>query len=185
MCVCVLVIGCPWLFRCIRVIYLHPVLFTDFTSPDVNLALRRRTWQSSTYDSGKTSLKAVDGRRKTHGSFCAHTRGNVHELIVRYLFTYIIIWVLTIINKDVQTWVCHVTTSRGNIFRVTGPLCGESTGHRWMPLTKASDADLLVFYLICAWTNSWANNRDAGDLRRHRAHRVVTVMALYLQCNTM
>ena len=30
--------------------------------------------------------------------------------------------------------------------------------------------------LICAWTNAWANNRDAGDLRRHHAHYGVTVM---------
>ena len=28
----------------------------------------------------------------------------------------------------------------------------------------------LTFSLICAWTNGWANNREAGDLRRHRAH---------------
>ena len=35
-----------------------------------------------------------------------------------------------------------MTTSNGNIFRVTGPLWGESTGHRWIPLTKASDAVL-------------------------------------------
>ena len=27
-------------------------------------------------------------------------------------------------------------------FRVTGPLCGEFTGHRWIPLTKAGDAEL-------------------------------------------
>ena len=31
----------------------------------------------------------------------------------------------------------------------------------------------LMFSLICAWTNGWANNRYAGDLRRHRAHDVV------------
>ena len=35
--------------------------------------------------------------------------------------------------------------SNGNIFRVTGPLWGESTGHRWIPLTKASDAGLWCF----------------------------------------
>ena len=34
----------------------------------------------------------------------------------------------------------------------------------------------VMFSLICAWTNSWANNRDAGDLRRHRSHHDVTVM---------
>ena len=38
-----------------------------------------------------------------------------------------------------------MTSSNGNIFRVTGPLCGEFTGHRWIPLTKASDAVLWCF----------------------------------------
>ena len=36
-----------------------------------------------------------------------------------------------------------MTSLNGNIFRVTGSLCGELTGHRWIPLTKASDAELL------------------------------------------
>ena len=34
-----------------------------------------------------------------------------------------------------------MTSSNGNIFRVTGHLCGEFTGHRWIPLTKTSDAE--------------------------------------------
>ena len=34
----------------------------------------------------------------------------------------------------------------------------------------------LIFSLICAWTNDWVNNRDAGDLRRHHAHYDVSVM---------
>ena len=33
-----------------------------------------------------------------------------------------------------------------------------------------------VFSLICVWTNGWVNNREAGDLRRHRAHYDVTVI---------
>ena len=36
----------------------------------------------------------------------------------------------------------------------------------------------LMFSLICAWTNGWANNRGAGDFRRHRAHYEVTVIFL-------
>ena len=35
-----------------------------------------------------------------------------------------------------------------------------------------------MFYLICAWTNGWVNNRDAGDLRRHWAQYDVTVMVI-------
>ena len=34
-----------------------------------------------------------------------------------------------------------MTSSNGNIFRVTGPLCVEFTVHRWMPCTKASDTE--------------------------------------------
>ena len=33
----------------------------------------------------------------------------------------------------------------------------------------------LMFSLICAWINGWVNNREAGDLRRHRASYDVTV----------
>ena len=35
---------------------------------------------------------------------------------------------------------------------------------------------VLTFSVLCTWTNGWANNRDASDLRRHRAHDDVTVM---------
>ena len=38
----------------------------------------------------------------------------------------------------------------------------------------------LMFSLICSWTKDWANNREAGDLRRHRAHYDVIVMTLWL-----
>ena len=41
------------------------------------------------------------------------------------------------------------TSSNGNTFRVTGPLCGEFTGHRWIPLTKVSDAELWYFFDLC------------------------------------
>ena len=68
-----------------------------------------------------------------------------------------------------------MTSSNGNIFRVTGHLCGEFTGDRWIPRAKASDLELM-FRLICARMNGWVNNREAGDLRRHRAHYGVTVM---------
>ena len=36
----------------------------------------------------------------------------------------------------------------------------------------------IVHSSICAWTNGWANNQDAGDLRRHGAHCDVTVMTM-------
>ena len=50
--------------------------------------------------------------------------------------------------------------------------------HRW-PVDsphKCQWRGALMFSLICAWTNGWANNRDTGDLRRHRAHYDGSVM---------
>ena len=42
---------------------------------------------------------------------------------------------------------------------------------------KAQWRGALMFSLICVWINGWVNNREAGDLRRYRAHYDVTVMS--------
>ena len=38
-----------------------------------------------------------------------------------------------------------MTSSNGNIFHITSLLCGEFTSDRWIPYTKASDAELWCF----------------------------------------
>ena len=43
-------------------------------------------------------------------------------------------------------------------------------------LHKGQWRGALMFSLICAWINGWANNGEAGDLRRHRAHYDVIVI---------
>ena len=40
----------------------------------------------------------------------------------------------------------------------------------------------LMFALIYAWINGWVNNREAGDLRRHRAHYDVMVLRAWTVC---
>ena len=69
-----------------------------------------------------------------------------------------------------------MTSSNGNIFRVTGHffLCGEFTGPGEFPVQRWRGA--LMFPLILAWINGWVTNR--GDLRRNRAHYDVIVMFL-------
>ena len=54
--------------------------------------------------------------------------------------------------------VIMMASSNGNIFRVTGPLCGEFTGHRWIPLTKASNEELS--------SDVFLNKRLSKELRR-------------------
>ena len=63
----------------------------------------------------------------------------------------------------------------GNILRFTDHLCWEFTGPRWIP-HNGQWRGALMFSLICVLINSWVNNREAGDLRRHRAHYDVIVM---------
>ena len=69
-----------------------------------------------------------------------------------------------------------MTSSNGIIFRVTGHLCRHFTDQRWIPRTKASDTELWCYLWSAPELNGWVNNREAGDLRRHRAHFDVTVM---------
>ena len=68
-----------------------------------------------------------------------------------------------------------MTSSNGNIFRVTGPLCGEVTGPGDSP-HKGQWRGALMFSFICVWINDWVNNREAGDLRRYSGHYDVIVM---------
>ena len=73
-----------------------------------------------------------------------------------------------------------MTSSNGNIFRVSGSLWKEI--HR-LPVDsphKGQWRGALMFSLICAWTNSWANNRDTVVLRRHRARYNVIVAYSFL-----
>ena len=60
-----------------------------------------------------------------------------------------------IVKLSTETWknTSMMTSSNGNIFRVTGHWRGA-----------------LRYFLICVWINDWVNNREAGDLRRYRAH---------------
>ena len=72
-----------------------------------------------------------------------------------------------------DTWWRH---QNGNIFRLTGSLCGKFTGHRWILRTKASDAYIWCFVWSAPWINGLVNNCGTGDLRRHGAHYDVIVM---------
>ena len=73
-------------------------------------------------------------------------------------------------NSDGWLYIIQnmIMSSNGNIFRITGPLSGEFTGHRWIPLTKVSDAVLDVFYDLRM------NKLLSKQSWRHRAHNDMT-----------
>ena len=64
------------------------------------------------------------------------------------------------------------------IFVGNSPVTGEFTAQR--PVTVSFD---VLFDLRSI--NSWINNREAGDLRRHRPHYDVAVMTMPLARNTI
>ena len=112
---------------------------------------------------GSLSLYGVTGPQRVQSYWMCH------------LFVGDRLWTRCAIVWGVQGSILSprmMTSSNGNIFCVTRPLCREFNGHRWIPLTKTSNAELWCW-------NGWINNRDAGDLRRHCAHYYVTVMGRF------
>ena len=61
----------------------------------------------------------------------------------------------------------------GHAFRIIGPLWWESTGDRWIPITKGHWCGSFIFHI--SLTNCWINTRLTGDLRCHDGN-VATLM---------
>ena len=98
-------------------------------------------WAQSQYTPCNFSLGFHGEKKKHELTVCIH----VVPLVVS-------IPSLRIIGRNpniphvISFWVFMVMSPNGNIFRVTGHLCGEFTGHRWIPRTKAYDVELWCFF---------------------------------------
>ena len=67
------------------------------------------------------------------------------DLTVYYYFFFRLGSTNSLATPEVIMSSLMMTSSNGNIFRVTSYLCGEFTRHRWIPCTKASDRELWCF----------------------------------------
>ena len=102
------------------------------------------------------------------------THGNYIRMAHTVVLCCVLLWLDTCYkySAGVSHWAHRWVWWRHQMeafFALLGPLWGESSPH------KGQWHGALVLF-TCAWTNGWANNREAGDLRRHRAHYDVTVM---------
>ena len=77
--------------------------------------------------------------------------------------------------QDIGAYWSMMTSSNGNIFRVTGHLCGNSPVPGEFPAQRPVTRSFDGFFDL-RLNNGWVNNREAGDLRRYRAHYDVIVM---------
>ena len=69
-----------------------------------------------------------------------------------------------------------MTSSNGNIFRVYWPFVRGIHRSSVNSPHKGQWLRALIFSLIFAWISGWVNYREAGVLRRHRAHYDVIVI---------
>ena len=80
---------------------------------------------------------------------------------------------LSIWRAHISVRIClHDDVIKWKHFRVTGPLCGEFTRHRWIPLTKASGAELWCFLSsinkrLSKQSWGWWFERPSFSLWRH------------------
>ena len=63
-----------------------------------------------------------------------------------------------------------MTSSNGNIFPPYWPFVRGIHRSTVNSPHKGQWRPALMFSLICVWINGWVNNREAGDLKRYRAH---------------
>ena len=94
--------------------------------------------------------------------------------VIRYAISGIKLWLIPCLFSEIVTAENFVynktmTSSDGSIFGVTGPFWGESTSHRWMPLTKVSDAEL--------WCFLWSAPKQATEQTIEPSH------SLWRHCN--
>ena len=82
------------------------------------------------------------------------------------------------VPNDTQSWTTPMMTSSNGNFSALLALCkGNSQVTDGFPPQGPVIQSFDVFFDL--WKNGSANNRDAGDLRRHRAHYDVTVMGCH------
>ena len=82
------------------------------------------------------------------GSMCPEVYTICHrftEIDIFSLSSFFLFWFISLSWRLPYQLLIMMTSSNGNIFFVTGPLWGESTGDRWIPFTEASDTELWCF----------------------------------------
>ena len=86
-------------------------------------------------------------------------------------------------NGYIMSWWCYVNETIGPSYIVLMTQLQLSGAKPQRNINKVRTmciwSGALIFSLIYVWIKGWANNREAGGLRRHRAHYDVTVMLDY------
>ena len=139
---------------------------------------------------------------RPHGSTVNNdTNTTIHSTTKQWIYSwdkiyaYTIIWLHMIIiilfseetMKDTRAREsaanCYMmTSSNGNIFRVTGPLCGEFTGHRVHYEVTVVKASMMHSYHKPNWEMKYYPCRFWKDVKTWWRHQMETFSALLAIC---
>ena len=114
------------------------------------------------------------------------TRPRWVNIIVNQFRIGIGIWIWSVLTEQMavtmsQTFKTHFQTTHDDVIKWKHFLRDWPfvRGIHWSPVTsphKGQWRGALMFSSICARINDWANNREAGDLRRNHVHYDVIAM---------
>ena len=136
---------------------------------------------------GLVSVRITDSFRILYSYF--------HEYVsMNFLYP---TWTASIAIKKVKPYIsiCYLRLREKRRHNIINVLCHDDVikwkpfprywpfvwGIHWSPVNtphKGQWRGALMILLSASWINGWANNRVAGDLRRHRAHYDAIVMSL-------
>ena len=89
----------------------------------------------------------------------------------------------TLMYLLIHALISHDDVIKWKHFPRNWPIVRGIHRSRWIPQVnsphKGQWRGALMFSLICVWINGWVNNREAGNLRRHRDHYDVNVMIMF------
>ena len=102
-----------------------------------------------------------------------------------FLMTLLLLWFLHSFHIHIgcvaQSEFLHADVTKWKHFPRYWPFV---RGIHWSPVDSPHRdqwSRVLMLSVICTWTNCWANNGDAGDVRRHRTHYDDTVISPNVQ----
>ena len=80
--------------------------------------------------------------------------GNTYVSLLCCIIIYITVRSLIICVRAIaaqRSYTLMMTSWYGSIFCIAGPLCGESIGHRWLPLARAGNAYVTFWCCIIVY----------------------------------
>ena len=138
------------------------IMFNQFIVPEIPTDIRRIPWIGRVLRYDMLLYLELDNK----------------DLYTLEKYNIILVYLIKLYQRvdqlDLLTKITQIVLNEGGN-HVTIPVHDDAIKWKHFSPHKSHWRGALMFPLICAWINDWVYNREAGDLRRLRAHYDVTV----------